>query len=85
MKYSKENPCLLMFIVCIFHIYFVYFIDSEKDRKKYKFGLYKQVLGVVGEVGNSRACRDSKIWVEVFNWENLMRVAKMKGIMNIIM
>ena len=56
--------------------------DPTKDIKKYVFGLYKQVSGVVGEIGNSRVCRDNKVWVEVINKGDLVRLMEMKTILN---
>lgn len=56
--------------------------DPEKDIKKYIFSMYKQISGVVGQIGNSRVCRDNKVWVEVLNREDLVRILGMKSIIN---
>lgn len=66
------------------HVNSVYIslLDPAKDIKKFVFALYKQVSGVVGEIGNSRVCRDNKVWVEVLNKGDLVRILKMKTILN---
>lgn len=57
-------------------------VNSEKDIKKYVLALYEKLMGVVEKVGNSRVCRNNKVWVEVSNQEDLMRIIEMKSIMN---
>ena len=39
-------------------------------------------MGAVGELGHSRVYRDNKVWVEVLNQEELMKIIEMKRIMN---
>ena len=61
---------------------YISLVDPAKDIRKYVFGLYKQVSGVIGEIGNSRVCRDNRVWVEVTNKGDLSRLLNMNSILN---